>query len=58
MKKRVILAILCLSLLIAGGITAYISLSVGENPDYSSGMFVDRGDLDGYETMHHLYTTL
>lgn len=58
MKKRMILAILCLSLLIAGGITAYVYLGEEQDSDYSSGMFVDRGDLHGYAEMYHLYTTL
>ena len=58
MMKRMILVLLCLSLLVAGGITAYVYLGDHENPDYSSGMFVDRGDIDGYEAMHHLYTNV
>ncbi len=58
MKKRMFLLILCVSVLIAGGITAYVYFEDWERPDYSSGMFVDGGDLNGHATMHNLYTTL
>lgn len=58
MKKRMILAILCLSLLIVGGITAYVYLGEQEHSDYSNGMFVDRSDFNGYATMYNLYTNV
>lgn len=58
MKKGLIVAILCLTLIVAGGITAYLYLDEQEKPDYSGEMFVDRGDKDGYATMHYLYTPL
>lgn len=58
MKKRVLLAVLCLSVLVGGGITAYMYLKDGERPDYSSEMFVNGGDLDGHATMYDLYTTV
>jgi len=58
MMKRMILAILCLTLIIAGGITAYVYLGDHEHPDYTSGMFVDRGDDNGYAAMYDLYTNV
>lgn len=58
MRKRMILAILCLSLLVVGGITAYIYWGEHDELDYSSGMFVDRGDFNGQTTMYNLYTNV
>lgn len=58
MKKHMLLVILCLSILIVGGVTAYMYFGESERPDYSNEMFVDRGELDGHETMYNLYTTL
>ena len=58
MKSKIILAILCIGLIAIGGATAYYCLSLGETPDYSSGMFVDRGEIDGYATMYDLSTCL
>lgn len=56
--KRMFLVILCVGVIIAGGVTAYLYLDGREEADYSSGMFVDRGDSNGYATMYHLSTTL
>ncbi|MBP3886147.1 MAG: hypothetical protein J6F30_00625 [Cellulosilyticum sp.] len=58
MKKRMLLAILCVGILIASGITAYKYFEDEESPDYANEMFVDRGDIDGYGAMYDLYTTL
>lgn len=58
MKKRMLLAILCVSILIAGSITAYVYFEDWEHPDYSSGMFVDGSGLNEHATMYDLYTTL
>lgn len=58
MKKYILLVVLCIGLLISGGIAAYEYLGEQEPSDYSSGMFVDRGDLDGYAAMYHLFETI
>lgn len=58
MKKRMLVAILCVGILIAGGITAYKYFGDKESLDYSNEMFVDRGDIDEYGAMYYLYTTL
>ncbi|MBU3803934.1 MAG: hypothetical protein H9872_04165 [Candidatus Cellulosilyticum pullistercoris] len=58
MKSKIILAILCICLIVAGGATAYYCFDLGEAPDYSSGMFVDRGESDGYATSYNLLTCL
>lgn len=52
------IALLCLCILAIGGVTAYFYLGFGETPDYSSGMFVDRGEYDGYAKMYDLLTSL
>lgn len=55
--KRILLVLLCLTIIIAGG--AYIYMSDRETVDYSNEMFVDRGDIiDGYASMHTVYQTL
>ena len=58
MKKRIILAVLGLFILVVSGLTAYFYLEIGETPDYSNGMFVDRGEPDGYAAMYDLFTCL
>lgn len=58
MNKKIFLVVLFLCLLVAGGVTAYFYLGYSETPDYSSGMFVDRGETDGYATMYNLLTSL
>lgn len=58
MKSKIILAILCVCLIAIGGATAYYCFNLGESPDYSSGMFVDRGESDGYTTEYNLLTRL
>lgn len=58
MKSKIILAIVCLSLIVAGGATAYYCFNLGETPDYSSGMFVDRGEINGYAASYNLSTCL
>lgn len=58
MKSKMILVIVCLFLIIAGGATAYYCFNLGETPDYSSGMFVDRGEVNGYAASYHLSTCL
>ena len=56
MKKKIILAALCLSLLISGGMAVYMYLNPAEDKEYKNGIFVDRGENNGYETMYDLYT--
>lgn len=58
MKKYILIVILCIGLLISGGITAYWYFGEQESSDYSNGIFVDRGELNGYATMYHLFTTI
>lgn len=58
MNKKILLVVLCLCILAIGGITAYFYLGFGEAPDYSSGTFVDRGEIDEYATMYDLLTCL
>ena len=53
-----ILVALCLTLLISGGVAVYMYLNPAEEEGYKNGIFVDRGDKDGYETMHDLYTLI
>lgn len=49
--KRVLLVILCLTLIVAGG--AYVYLNERETIDYSNEMFVDRSDVvNGYASMY------
>lgn len=58
-KKNMIIVLLFLCLLVIGGATAYFYLGFGETPDYSNGMFVDRGEVDnGYEAVYHLLTSV
>lgn len=55
--KRILLVLLCLTIIIAGG--AYIYMSDRETIDYSNEMFVDRSDqVDGYASMYTLCETL
>lgn len=56
MKSKIILAIVCISLIAIGGATAYYCFNLGETPDYSSGTFVNRGGSYGYATSCHLST--
>lgn len=56
MKNKIILAVLCICLMVVGGATAYYCFNLGESPDYSSGMFVDRGKADGYTRSYNLFT--
>lgn len=59
MKNKIILVVLCVCLVVVGSATAYYCFNnLGESPDYSSGMFVDRGESDGYATMYNLLTCL
>lgn len=58
MKSKIILAIVCISLIAIGGATAYYCFNLGETPDYSSGVFVDRGESYGYAASYHLPTCL
>lgn len=58
-KKNMMIVLLFLCLLVLGGATAYFYLGFGEAPDYSNGMFVDRGEVNnGYEEVYHLFTSL
>ncbi len=53
-----ILVVLCVTLLISGGMAIYLHINPTQEENYKNGMFVDRGDEDGYEKMHDLYTLI
>lgn len=58
MKSRMLVAILCACILVMGGLTFYWYMGDHRERDYSSGMFVDRGDQNGYATMYDILETL
>ena len=54
MKKRIIILSLLTMALIGGSITAYKYIEDHKPSETTNGMFVDRGDNDGYAKVHHL----
>lgn len=58
MKKKIIIIALCVCILVSGGITAYMYWNTTKANEQNRGLFVDRGDSDGYATVYYLCTTL
>lgn len=55
--KRLLFILLCVALIMVGGISAYLYFD-SEAADYSNGVFVDRGEANGYATMYDLFKSL